>query len=88
MRDSETFGQNIHLCAVSKVILYHSYIHLAIQILQHVYISILNLLNFKAIYYSPIEITKELTDMGQFQYLTKLKGPQVGNYLYTHNFFH
>ena len=34
----------------------------------------------------PIEIIKGLTDMGQFQYLTKLKGPQVGNYLFTTQF--
>ena len=37
----------------------------------------------KGIYHCPIEIIKGLTDKGQFQYLTKLKGPQVGNYLYT-----
>ena len=42
--------------------------------------------NFKGIYYCPIEIIKGLTDKGQFQYLTKLKGPQVGNYLYTTQF--
>ena len=42
----------------------------------------------KGIYYCPIEIIKGLTDKGQFQYLIKLKGPQVGNYLYTHNFFY
>ena len=35
----------------------------------------------------PIEIIKGLTDKGQFQYLTNLKGPQVGNYLYTTQFF-
>ena len=34
----------------------------------------------------PIEIIKGLTDKGQFQYLTNLKGPQVGNYLYTTQF--
>ena len=37
----------------------------------------------KGIYYCPIEIIIGLTDKGQFQYLTKLKGPQEGNYLYT-----
>ena len=37
-------------------------------------------------YYCPIEIIKGLTDKGQFQYLTKLKGPQAGNYLYTTQF--
>ena len=35
----------------------------------------------------PIEIIKGLTDKGQFQYLTKLKGPQMGNFLYTAQFF-
>ena len=37
---------------------------------------------FKGIYYCPIEIIIGLTDKGQFQYLTKLKGPQEGNYRY------
>ena len=32
--------------------------------------------------YCPIEIIKGLTDNGQFQYLTKLMGPQEGAYLY------
>ena len=31
-------------------------------------------------------IISEFTDKGQFQDLTKLKGPQVGNYLYTTQF--
>ena len=34
----------------------------------------------------PIEIIKGFTGKGQFQYLTNLKGPQVGNYLYTTRF--
>ena len=34
-------------------------------------------------YYCPIKIIKGLTDKGQFQYLTKLMGPQEGTYLYT-----
>ena len=38
---------------------------------------------FKDIDLCPFEIIKGLTDKGHFQYLTKLKGPQVGNYLYT-----
>ena len=42
----------------------------------------------KGIYFCPIEIIKGLTDKGQFRYLTKLKGPQLGNYLYTTHFFH
>ena len=33
----------------------------------------------KGIYCCPMEISKGLTDMGQFQYLTNLKGSQVGN---------
>ena len=40
----------------------------------------------KGIYHCQIEIIKGLTDKGQFQYLTKLKGPQVGNYLFTTQF--
>ena len=40
----------------------------------------------KGIDYCPIEVIKGLTDKGQFQYLTNLKGPQVGNYLYTTQF--
>ena len=40
----------------------------------------------KGIDYCPVEIIKGLTDKGQFQYLTNLKGPQVGNYLYTTQF--
>ena len=38
---------------------------------------------FKDIYFAIYGIISEFTDMGQFQYLTKLKGPQMGNYLYT-----
>ena len=34
---------------------------------------------FKDIYYCPMEIIKGLTDKGQLQYLTNLKGPQEGN---------
>ena len=44
------------------------------------------MVKFKGIDYCPIEIIKRLTDKGQFQYLTNLKGPQVGNYLYTTKF--
>ena len=40
----------------------------------------------KGIDYCPIEIIKRLTDKGQYQYLANLKGPQVGNYLYTTQF--
>ena len=38
---------------------------------------------FKGIHHCPIETIKGLTDKRPFQYLTKLKGPQVGHYLYT-----
>ena len=41
---------------------------------------------FKDKDYCPIQIIKGLADKGQFQYLTKLMGPQVGNYLYTTQF--
>ena len=41
----------------------------------------------KGIDYCPIEMIKVLTDKGQFQYLPNLKGPQVGNNLYTTQFF-
>ena len=40
----------------------------------------------KDIYFVIYGIISEFTDMGQFHYLTKLKGPQVGNYLYTTQF--
>ena len=41
---------------------------------------------FKDKDYCPIEIIKGLTDKGQFQYLTKLMGPQEGTYLYETQF--
>ena len=37
---------------------------------------------FKDKDYCLMEIIKGLTDKGQFQYLTKLMGPQEGTYLY------
>ena len=40
----------------------------------------------KDIYYCLKEIIKGLADKGQFQYLTNLKGPQEGIYLYTTQF--
>ena len=43
-------------------------------------------LYFKGIDYCQIEIIKILIDKGQFQYISNLKGPQVGNYLYTTQF--
>ena len=33
-------------------------------------------------------IISEFTDKGQFQYITNLKGPQEGAYLYITQFFH
>ena len=40
-------------------------------------------LMLKGIDYCPIELIKGLTDKGLFQYLTNLRRPQVGNYLYS-----
>ena len=40
----------------------------------------------KDIYFVIYGIISELTDKGQFQYLTNLKGPQEGTYLYTIQF--
>ena len=37
----------------------------------------------KGIYFVIYGIISEYTDKGQFQYLTNLKGPQKGTYLYT-----
>ena len=44
--------------------------------------------NIKGMYYCPIEIIKVLTDKGQFQYLTKLKGLKWGITCIQHNLFH
>ena len=41
---------------------------------------------FKGIYFVIYGIISEFTDKGQFQYLTNLKGPQKGTYLYTTQF--
>ena len=43
-------------------------------------------LSLKDIYSCLIETNKGLTDKGQFQYHTKLKGTQEGTYLYTTQF--
>ena len=40
----------------------------------------------KGIYFVIYGIISELTDKGQFQYLTNLKGPQEETYLYTTQF--
>ena len=50
------------------------------------YIWIFSVCGVKDIDHCPIEIIKGLTDKGQFQYLTKLMGPQEGTYLYTTQF--
>ena len=42
--------------------------------------------NVKGIYFVIYGIISEFTDKGQFQYLTNLKGPQEGTYLYTTQF--
>ena len=47
-----------------------------------IYTSYCSLICLKDKDYCPIEIIKGLTDKGQFQYLTKLMGPQEGTYLY------
>ena len=41
---------------------------------------------FKDMYFVIYGIISEFTDKGQFQYLTNLKGPQEGTYLYTTQF--
>ena len=41
---------------------------------------------FKGILFVIYGILSEFTDKGQFQYLTNLKGPQEGTYLYTTQF--
>ena len=45
-----------------------------------------NAIKLKDLYSYPIEIIKGLTDKGQSQYLTGLKGPQEGTSLYTTQF--
>ena len=40
----------------------------------------------KDIYFVIYGIINDFTDKGQFQYLTILKGPQEGTYLYTTQF--
>ena len=40
----------------------------------------------KGIYFLIYGVISEFTDKGQFQYLTNLKGPQEGTYLYTAQF--
>ena len=40
----------------------------------------------KDIYFVIYGIISKFTDKGQFQYLTNLKGPQEGTYLYTTQF--
>ena len=45
-----------------------------------------SVLLFKDIYFVIYGNISEFTDKGHFHYLTKLKGPQAGNYLYTTQF--
>ena len=40
----------------------------------------------KDIYFVIYGIISDFTDKGQFQYLTNLKGPEEGTYLYTTQF--
>ena len=42
--------------------------------------------DFKGIYFVIYGIISEFTDKGQFQYLTNLRRPQEGTYLYTTQF--
>ena len=42
--------------------------------------------DLKDIYFVIYGIISDFTDKGQFQYLTNLKGPQEGTYLYTTQF--
>ena len=49
-------------------------------------LTVLANISIKDIDHCPIEIIKGLTDKGQFQYRTKLMGPQEGTYLYTTQF--
>ena len=43
-------------------------------------------ITFKDIYFVIYGNISEFTDKGQLQYLTNLKGPQEGTYLYTTQF--
>ena len=43
-------------------------------------------LRVKDTYFVIYGIISEFTDKGQFQYLTNIKGPQEGTYLYTTQF--
>ena len=44
------------------------------------------MISIKNLYSCLIDTIKRKTDEGQFQYLTGLKGPQEGTYLYTTQF--
>ena len=63
----------------------NEYIKLTRDAMTPVYVSLFNII-LKDKDYCPIEIIKGLTDKGQFQYLTKLMGPQEGTYLYATQF--
>ena len=47
-----------------------------------------SMLRVKDIYFVTYGIISDFTDKGQFQYLTNLKGPQEGTYLYTRVIFY
>ena len=68
--------------SISKLKWKHTYK----KLLRHIGQEFIFVENIKGIYKCPIWIIKGLTDKGQFQYLKKLKGPQVGNYLYKTRF--
>ena len=49
-------------------------------------LKLMSYLDLKTCIPCPIDIIKGLNDKGQFQYLTKSKGPQEGTYQYTTQF--
>ena len=51
-------------------------------------INTIRLFLVKYIYSCQIEIINGLTNKGQFQYLSKFKGPQDRTYSIQHNFYH
>ena len=59
---------------------------LVYQIVSKAYGSIKCQPKIKDIYFVTYGIISDFTDKGQFQYLTNLKGPQEGTYLYTTQF--
>ena len=72
------------VCNCSKFCCTLLYVHSSIAIILMGKRELVALL--KDTYFVIYGIISEFTDKGQFHYLTKLKGPQVGNYLYTTQF--